>query len=178
MGKFRSVNKRISRRNLYNVVRRCKERSGSIFNSPKASDCNHLFTENDLSEVKHGGRHFTWVSNDGMKQSKLDRFLVNKRFLEEWPDVEAVVKDRVFANHCPVIMKDGSKDFGPTPFRFFDHPLWENGFGEMIKAAWDQGSPKGPPDVVFKDKLKILKGRIKEWQKTEFQQGRRQGGGG
>lgn len=34
----------------------------------------------------------------------------------------------------------------------------------MIKTAWDQCFATGPTDVVFKQKLKIIKARIKEWR--------------
>lgn len=94
--------------------------------------------------------------------------MINRSFQEEWPDVGAVVKDRLFADHCPVILKVGSNDFGPSPFRFFDHCLTKNGFGEIIKSAWNQGFVEGPPDVVFKEKLKALKPRIKDWRRTDF----------
>lgn len=105
----------------FNVVRRPSERSGSRFKPIAAGDFNSFLSQTELQDVKQGGRRFTWVSWDGLKMSKLDRFLINKDFADDWEDATAVVADRVFSDHCPVLLKAKVVDFGPSPFRCYDH---------------------------------------------------------
>lgn len=64
----------------FNVVRRFQERSGCSFKPTRVVDFNHFISDNELLEVKQGGRRFIWVrvNSDGLEQSKLDRLLVNK----------------------------------------------------------------------------------------------------
>ncbi|GJR75014.1 putative RNA-directed DNA polymerase [Tanacetum coccineum] len=67
-----------------------------------------------------GGRQFTRISNDGLKFSKLDRFLVSGGFRDLWTDLSVVALDRKLLDHCPILLRDKVVDFGPKPFRAFD----------------------------------------------------------
>lgn len=87
--------------------------------------------------------------------------MVNITYLDEWPDLGVVVKDKVFADHCPIFLKAGSLDYGPPPFRFYDHCLTEAGFTETIKETWARGLATGSADVVLKEKLKGSKHVLK-----------------
>lgn len=153
---------------VFNVVHRAQERNGCRFKPSRAVDFNLFIRTNELSEVKQGGRRFTWVSSNGEKHRKLDRVLVNTKFLQEWPDVGAVVKYQVFADHCHVLLKARSLDFGPSPFKFFDQWLTEEGFKDMLKTVWKSLSPISLADVTLREKLKAAKNRIKEWRKSNI----------
>lgn len=85
----------------FNAVRRPSERCGSRFKPITTGDFNSFLLDTELIEVKQGGRRFTWVSWDGLKMSKLDRFLINRDFASEWEGATAVVGERVFSDHCP-----------------------------------------------------------------------------
>lgn len=119
--------------------------------------------------LNQGGRRFTWVSCDGLKMSKLDRFLIKNVFADDWEDAAAVVGDRVFFDHCPVLLKAKVVDFGPSPFRCYDHWLTLQGFKAMVKELWNI-QLHGSPDFVLKQKLKGLKRGIVEWR-NQNQQG-------
>lgn len=131
----------------FSVVRRPDEHSGCRYKPISAADFNSFLREIELSVVKQGGQRFTWVSWDGQKMSKLDRFLLNKEFTDDWADVAAVVG---------VTLKADILDFGPPPFRFYDHWLSHNGFDEVVKSSWDN-QILGGPDFILKTKLKLLK---------------------
>lgn len=53
-------------------------------------------------------------------------------------------------------------DFGPWPFRFFNHSLQDEGFN-VIRDFWCNLSVQGQPSFLLKQKLKLLKVKIKEW---------------
>lgn len=150
----------------FNVVRRADKRNGCRFKPFNAADFNAFLRNNELQDVKQGGRRYTWVSWDGQKMSKLDRFLINKNFSDDWPDIAAVVGDRVFSDHCPVTLKAGNLDFGPCPFKLYDHWLSLHRFADVDKEAWDNQEVRGPPEFILKTKLKLLKQETIAWRKS------------
>lgn len=92
-----------------------------MFNKGKADDFNKFICQNDLQEMSLGGRKFTWVGQGGLKLSKLDHFLLTRSLMDEWQGTFAIVLPRNFSDHCLILLKSLEVDFGPTPFRFFDH---------------------------------------------------------
>ncbi|GJX96354.1 cysteine-rich receptor-like protein kinase [Tanacetum coccineum] len=81
------------------------------------------------------GQKFTRTSDDGLKFSKLDRFLVSEGFKNKWGNLSTVALDRKLSDHCPIVLKDMDVDFGPKPFRVFNICLKEadieNRFGGL-----------------------------------------------
>lgn len=111
-----------------------------------------------------GGINFTWIGIGGIKLSKLDRFLVSPALLNEWPAVSVIALNRIFVDHCPLLLKSAVNDYGPSPLRFFDHSMQDEGFNEMVKTVRTNLDLSGNPLVVLKQKLKHLKGAIKSWK--------------
>jgi len=60
------------------------------------------------------------------------------------------------------------KDWGPKPFKSFDVWLKEPGFKVMEKDKWDSYEVQGNSMSILKDKLKLLKVDLKEWNKNVF----------
>ncbi|GJY77619.1 reverse transcriptase domain, reverse transcriptase zinc-binding domain protein [Tanacetum coccineum] len=60
----------------------------------------------DFNVILFGGQKFTRISDDGLKFSKLDRFLVSKGFKNKWDNLSMVALDRKLSNHCPIVLKD------------------------------------------------------------------------
>lgn len=77
---------------------------------------------------------------------------------------ELLLRAEYSADHCPVLLKTDSLDFGPPPFRFFDHCLTKEGFGKIIRDVWERDSSSGIADVVLKKKLKAVKVSTKDWR--------------
>ncbi|XP_071694661.1 uncharacterized protein [Rutidosis leptorrhynchoides] len=123
---------------------------------------------NSLVDIPLGGRKFTRVSDDGMKMSKLDRFLVSDDFLNLWTDLKVVALDRSVSDHCPISLSDGEVDFGPKPFKIFDDWFVVEGIDKVIADSWSGPMGGNRKDCVFRNKLKRLKGDLKEWSKVHF----------
>lgn len=145
----------------FNVVRNASERKGSIFHQRRGADFNEFIATADLQELKLGGRRFTWIGMSGTKLSKLDRFLISSSLLNDWPQLSVVVLERSFADHCPLLLKSSSPDFGPIPFRLFDHWTTESGFDDLINKNWVSHEDRGNPMLHLKSQLKFLKCQIK-----------------
>ena len=104
------------------MIRRCDDKLNSQINARGMNNFNEFINDARLVEVPMGGRKFTRVSDDGMKFSKLDRFLMNEAFYSLWGNLSVVALDRKLSDHCPIVLKDIKMELGPKPFRFFD--IW------------------------------------------------------
>lgn len=100
----------------FNVIRRHDDRLNSQVNIKEMEDFNTFINTSQLVEIPMGGRKFTRVSDDGLKFSKLDRFLVTEGFKSKWGNLAVVALDRKLSDHCPIVLKDLDVDFGPKPF--------------------------------------------------------------
>ncbi|GJV48762.1 RNA-directed DNA polymerase, eukaryota [Tanacetum coccineum] len=101
----------------FNVIRKVDDRLNSQVKIKEMDDFNDSINLSWLVEVPMGGRKFTRVSDDGVKFSKLDRFLMNKNFKSLWSNPAVLALYRKLSDHCPMVLKDIDVDFGPKPFR-------------------------------------------------------------
>ncbi|XP_071740403.1 uncharacterized protein [Rutidosis leptorrhynchoides] len=152
----------------FNEVREEDERFNSIFISSRANKFNSFIKDNGLVEIPLGGRKFTMVCDNGFKLSKLDRFIASENFLNLWCDLSAIVLDRKFSDHCPIVLRDKVIDFGPKPFRFFDEWLNVDEANEIIKKDWGEEVNGSRKDCVFRNKLKNVKAALKSWNKLTY----------
>ncbi|GKE13892.1 putative RNA-directed DNA polymerase, eukaryota [Tanacetum coccineum] len=106
------------------------------------------------------GRKFTSVSNDGLKFSKLDRFLLNDQFNELWGNLSVVSLDRKLSDHYPIVMKDVELDFGPKPYKVFKILMDELDFLKVVGDAWMKEVKSFRPDCRFRDRLKNVKAKV------------------
>lgn len=141
----------------FNVVQNPDDRKGSCFYQSRAAAFNEFILAAGLTDMKLGGRKYTWIGMGGTKLSKLDRILISPDLLNDWPIVSVVALERTFADHCPLLLKSVQCDYGPPPFRFFDHWLQNDSFNEMVKVAWVNFKSSGRPMTVLKNKLRLLK---------------------
>ncbi|GJY73440.1 RNA-directed DNA polymerase, eukaryota [Tanacetum coccineum] len=105
----------------FNEVRFKSDRFGSIFNEKGADEFNSFIANSGLEEVPLGGCNFTWCHKSAAKMSKLDRFLVSNNLFTYCPHISAITLDRFLSDHRPILLRETSFDYGPVPFRFFQH---------------------------------------------------------
>ncbi|XP_068487120.1 uncharacterized protein [Phaseolus vulgaris] len=60
------------------------------------------------------------------------------------------------------------KNWGPKPFRTIDVWLMEEGFNGMVKEKWQSYTVQGNEILKLKDKLKLLKGDLKIWNRDVY----------
>ncbi|XP_071713337.1 uncharacterized protein [Rutidosis leptorrhynchoides] len=151
----------------FNEVREQSDRLNCVFHEARAGRFNEFIVRNNLIEIPIKGRKFTRVSDDGVKFSKLDRFLVTDDFIKLWKDLSINVLDRKESDHCPLVLQDGAIDFGPKPFKIFDNWLELEGAGNVIQDGWNKNVRGNLKDCIFRDKLKNVKAGLKSWNKKE-----------
>ncbi|GKC78490.1 hypothetical protein Tco_1129264 [Tanacetum coccineum] len=121
--------------------------------------------------MKCGIREFPFtclVSDDDLKFSKLDRFLLNEEFSNMWGNLYVVALDRKLPDHCPIVIKDVDLNFRPRPFRVFNVWLEEPHIGQVVEGAWNKEVKSRRPYCRFRDKLKNVKEELRKWSKERF----------
>ncbi|GJY69402.1 RNA-directed DNA polymerase, eukaryota, partial [Tanacetum coccineum] len=121
----------------FNEVRYKSDRFGSAFNAQGAEDFNSFITSAGLVEVLWGSPHFS-----------------------------AITLERYLSDHCPILLRELSFDYGPIPFRFFHHWLELDGFYKYVTEQWNIApviESNGLSNLM--GKLKFIKTRIREWLK-------------
>ncbi|KAH1203108.1 putative ribonuclease H protein [Glycine max] len=119
----------------------------------------------EVDDIPCMGKPYTWVRPNGTCKSKLDRVLVSDGWLGKWPDSSQHNLERNYSDHCPIILKSKNIDWGPKPFKVFDGWLNIKEYQRVVKDCWSAFQPMGWGGFVLKNKLKLLKHRLKVWSK-------------
>ncbi|KAJ9551049.1 hypothetical protein OSB04_015094 [Centaurea solstitialis] len=152
----------------FNSVRTKEEKAGSYFNEKDARLFNGFIFSTGLQEFSMGIRKFTRFSKDGVKCSKLDRFLVSEKFFNFWSDCSVVVLERTISDHAPILLKENSRSYGHPTFRFFNHWLKNPSFDTWVRNVFASTVAQGTADLLLKNKLKLLKAEIKKWSRDNW----------
>ncbi|GJU97701.1 putative RNA-directed DNA polymerase, eukaryota, reverse transcriptase zinc-binding domain protein [Tanacetum coccineum] len=147
-----------------NEVRNAQERVGSIFSRNEAEVFNNFIIDSNLTDLPLGGHAFTWMNKQGTKLSKLDRFLISEEVINLLPDIRITALDRMWSDHIPILLHCSKRDFGPVPFKIFHSWFSREGFDEVINTELSLlGHHDGSSNMLFHEKLKVLKQKIKHW---------------
>lgn len=112
----------------------------------------------ELLDVPSLGGHFTWFNGAGNTMRILDRFLLYANLVSNWKITRQQIGKRDISNHCPICLKSNTEDWGPKPFGF--NNCWIK-HDEFIVKEWKNLVVKGGGDFIFKEKLKMLKEKLK-----------------
>ncbi|KAL4575901.1 hypothetical protein LXL04_011988 [Taraxacum kok-saghyz] len=132
----------------FNEVRSQDERRGSAFSLRRANNFNTFIENNRLVDLNLGGRSFTYVSPNGSKYSRLDRFLISDNFLARWPNALSLALPWLHSDHCPILLDSNGPDYGASLFRFFSSWLKDDGIAEVVSHSW--GSSRLETDIDSK----------------------------
>ncbi|XP_071694449.1 uncharacterized protein [Rutidosis leptorrhynchoides] len=146
----------------FNEVHYQSERFNSIFNQSWADLFNQFINKTCLIEVPLGDKKFTRICDNGVKFSKLDRFLVSDQFCHLWPNLTANTLDKHLFVHCPIVLRNGFKDFGPKPIRVFNEWLLLDGAVDIVVNAWNMPVSGNRPDCVLRNRLKNVKEELRK----------------
>lgn len=134
-----------------------EDRFNCNFNQKGADMFNEFINNTRLIEIPLAGRKFTRVSDDGLKFSKLDRFLVSMEFKQRWKDLSVTALERRRSDHCPIMLRDKVIDYGPKPFRVYD--FWME---EVVRSGWGNPVRSSRPNCRYRDKMKNVRVALRE----------------
>ncbi|GJZ00392.1 RNA-directed DNA polymerase, eukaryota [Tanacetum coccineum] len=151
------------------VAVRENERFGTIFNDIGAKAFNHFISSSCLIDLPLEGYSFTWALKSGSKMSKLDRFLISEGLISIFPSLAAICLDRRLSDHRPILLRESSVDYGPTPFRVFHSWFTKDGFDNLIADTWNNLSIMETNKIsLLRKKFQALKAIIKNWSRDEM----------
>ena len=79
-----------------------------------------------------------------------------------------VVLTRPISYHFPILLDGGGLRKGPSPFRFENMWLEDEGFKDQVKNWWGGFNFTGTFSIVLDAKLRALKVVLKSWNKDVF----------
>jgi hypothetical protein len=124
----------------------------------------NLFIQNlEVEDLVLLGRKFTWIQPNGECLSRLDRIMVSSNWFDVWGDVSLWALPRDVSDHCPILLKYSTADWGPKPFRFNNYWLKNKDFLGVVTRTWGEQTHNGWMARVFREKLKAVKEALKKW---------------
>ncbi|GJY64199.1 putative RNA-directed DNA polymerase, eukaryota, reverse transcriptase zinc-binding domain protein [Tanacetum coccineum] len=150
-----------------NEVRIVQERRGFTFSRNEADVFNTFISNTGLIDLPMGGHMFTWTNKAGSKLSKLDRFLIFEEVISLLPDIKITSLDLLWSDHTPILLHCSKCDFGPILFKFYHSWFNREGIHDVIISEFNNlASPSDGSKLLFHEKLKALKPKIKHWVAT------------
>ncbi|PNX93422.1 cysteine-rich receptor-like protein kinase, partial [Trifolium pratense] len=154
----------------FNAILRSSERkSGStVTRSSEINLFRDFVDEMELIDVPVLGKKFSWFSSDGKAMSRLDRFLLSDGFLKKSGVTSQWIGERDISDHCPVWLLCSQINWGPKPFRVVNGWLEHPDFKAFVEASWQSYNISGKKAFVLKEKFKLLRESLKNWNKEVF----------
>ncbi|XP_071712470.1 uncharacterized protein [Rutidosis leptorrhynchoides] len=157
----------------FNSVRGAHERFGLTFCPLSATEFNDFISTSCLVDFPMGGRNFTRSSKSCDSRAKLDRFLLSNSVMDSCLDLVGHILPNLWSDHCPIVIFNEHLDYGPTSFKLFASWFLMDGFEKVIQDVWNDSSIAADcvginPFFVFKNKLKHVKLKLKEWSKIKL----------
>ncbi|XP_028119190.1 uncharacterized protein LOC114316706 [Camellia sinensis] len=101
----------------FNEIRQIGERKGCSRRDRGMEDFNEFIDKCEVSELPLLGRRFTWCNSSlGEKWSKIDRIFVDPKWIEVF-NFKLWGLPRLLSDHCPLLLMEDERDWGPKPFR-------------------------------------------------------------
>ncbi|XP_058763699.1 uncharacterized protein LOC131637125 [Vicia villosa] len=154
----------------FNAIKKRSERKGRgiVHNTNDLEGFAEFIEESGLVDVPCKGKKFSWFSGDGKSMSRIDRFIISDKVVNDWGVIGQRIGDRDVSDHCPIWLEVDTKNWGPKPFKFNNEWFSCSSFYDFVEKEWNSFKVEGRGDFVLKQKLFLLKGRLKWWNKEVF----------
>lgn len=154
----------------FNSIKNRAERRGVVVHSQDTynMEFQEFINDLDIIDLPVLGNRFTWFKADGSAMSRLDRFLVSEGWVNLCSLSAQWIGNRNVSDHCPILLKGESLNWGPKSVRFNNCWLQHSSFFDFVEKAWKEISVEGWKIFVLQGKLRILKGNLKTWNSEVF----------
>ncbi|XP_058785957.1 uncharacterized protein LOC131660684 [Vicia villosa] len=100
--------------------------------------------------------------------SRIDRILVSVNVLNRWGIAGQLVGERDISHNCPVWLVEYNDNWGPKPFKFNNEWFSLDSFLPFIEKEWKSLHIEGRGDFILKEKLRLLKDKLRRWNEEVF----------
>ncbi|XP_058768344.1 uncharacterized protein LOC131642077 [Vicia villosa] len=154
----------------FNAIKRSSERKGNRarFIHSEMQEFDKFICDMDLVDPPAFGNKFTCFSCARDSMSRLDRFILSEGLIDLWGIKGQFVENRSIMDHCPIAIRASVLNWGPKPFKFFTAWTKHPSFLPLVKEVWSSSVIQGRKIFCFKEKLKILKARLRVWNAEVF----------
>ncbi|KAG5605885.1 hypothetical protein H5410_027377 [Solanum commersonii] len=156
----------------FNVITNIEEKLGGMpYNKNKSFEFINVIEACGLIDLEYTGPPFTWC-NQRVAQDRvwkrLDRSMVNDKWLEVMPQTTIGHHSSVGSDHNPLLMEMARQSGSHTKYFKFLHCWVDNeNFLETIQKCWDR-ELTGTPMRQLHQKLKRLTTTLSNWSKKEY----------
>ncbi|XVF77249.1 hypothetical protein PTKIN_Ptkin14bG0027900 [Pterospermum kingtungense] len=117
-----------------------------------------FIAESGLIDLPLSRGKFTWSSNkETPTYCRLDRFLIGASFIMQFPNLVQKLWPKSLSDHNPVTLESLKSNWGPIPFRFYNHWMDLDGFRELVKSQWERLSSNNTNPLTLWSKFRDLK---------------------
>ncbi|GKU89139.1 hypothetical protein SLEP1_g3321 [Rubroshorea leprosula] len=141
----------------FNAVKSRQERGEGKGSLTEMREFEDFIRDSNLVDLALRGRRYTWYQVNGASMSRIDRFLLSEDWLLNLSDCKEWGLGRSISDHCPIILKNISVDWGPRPFKWFDTWLDTPSLRDEIKKVWNSTKVSRWKRYYLKEKLKAVK---------------------
>ncbi|XP_058766319.1 uncharacterized protein LOC131639895 [Vicia villosa] len=154
----------------FNALKSTNERVGSSSdnNARQRKEFENFIDNSGLVDVPCKGKKYTWFGGDGMSKSIIDRFLVSESIISLWGAVGQLIGLRDISDHFLVWLEVDREDWGPKPFKFNNEWFSNKDFVPFVEKEWNLMEVRGRGDFVLKEKIRLIKDRLRWWSKMVF----------
>ncbi|XP_070053975.1 uncharacterized protein [Nicotiana tomentosiformis] len=151
----------------YNAIRSGEDRPiGNPVQELEVRDFNEFIESTRLTEMKTSGRSFTWTN--GHTYSKIDRALINAKWMLAMPHLEVWIMDPHCSDHSPLsIALEEDEDCSLKPFKFLNHLAEHDEFIKIVSEAWERPQEQNNMRNIWQ-KLKRVKQAMKVLNNNEY----------
>ncbi|XP_028113024.1 uncharacterized protein LOC114311158 [Camellia sinensis] len=154
-------NRRLILLSNFNEIRQIGERRGCSRRDRGMNEFNEFIDKCEVSELPLLGRRITWCNSFvGEKWSKIDRVLVDPKWLEVFK-LKLWGLPRLVSDHCPLLMMEDERDWGPKPFRVLNAWFLHKNLRRFWESKWEEATVVGWVGFILAQKLKFLKNGLK-----------------
>ncbi|XP_028060848.1 uncharacterized protein LOC114264432 [Camellia sinensis] len=152
----------------FNEIKAIGERKGCVRRDRGMQEFNEFLNNIELVDVPMLGRKYTWSnSQSGACWSRIDRFLLNPEWLV-WFNFKLWGLPRILSDHCPILLKEDDRDWGPKPFKFLNAWVLHPSFLKEVEKVWVGTQVEGWAGFRIMVKLRTLKQALKIWNVEVF----------
>ncbi|KAL7181638.1 hypothetical protein ACSBR1_040519 [Camellia fascicularis] len=120
----------------FNEIKSVGERKGCFRRDKGMREFNEFIEQCEVNDIPLLGRKYTWCNSiTGDKWSRIDRVLVDPKWFEVF-NLKLWGLPRLISDHCPLLLMEDERDWGPKPFRIINawslHPC----FPAFVEKTW------------------------------------------